>query len=72
MKTTLIFLKDFYSPLTNKWFIAADPKNNSIEIDTDEAGTPLHSFWYEQIRQDEDHSYFQLVTTTDKKPKKDK
>jgi len=69
MKAQITFLKDFYSPLHKKWFVAADPKNNSLEIDVDEAGTPFHSFWYEQIRQDENHSYFQLVTTNSK-PKK--
>ncbi len=69
MKAQITFLKDFYSPLHKKWFVAADPKNNSIEIDVDEAGTPIPSFWYEQIRQDENQSYFQLVTTNSK-PKK--
>lgn len=68
MKTALTFLKDFYSPLHKKWFKAADPQNSSIEIDIDEYGVPIDSFWYEQIRQDENKSYFKLVTPN--KPKK--
>jgi len=69
MRATLTFLKDFYSPLHKKWFIAADPKNSSIEVEVDEYGVPLNSFWYEQIRQDEDKSYFKLVTTNLKSKK---
>lgn len=68
MKTTLTFLKDFYSPLHKKTFLASDPKNNSIEIEVDSYGVPTESFWYEQVRQDENKSYFQ-ITPLDKSKK---
>ena len=72
MKTTLTFLQDFYCPLHKKWFKAADSKNNSLEIDVDEAGTPMHSFWYTQLKDDVEKKYFQItaLVTTNSKPNK--
>jgi hypothetical protein len=59
MKATLKFLKDFPSPLHKKWFIAADSKSNSIEIEVDSDGQPLHSFWFGQLKDSPD--YFKLT-----------
>lgn len=64
MKATLKFLQDFYSPLHKKTFVAADPKKNSIEIDVDADGTPIHSFWFIQLKDQES----QIKENKDYKP----
>ena len=68
MKTTLKVLKDFYNPLTKKLLVAADPKKNSVEIDVDADGQPLHSFWFGQLK--DSPEYFELVLPA--RPKKEK
>lgn len=67
MKTTLKFLKDFYSPLHKKTFIASDSKKNSIEIDVDADGVPIHSFWFTQLK--DSPEYFSLEASSPKSPK---
>lgn len=71
MKATLRFLKDFYSPLHKKTFVASNPNKDSIEIDVDADGLPLHSFWFGQLKDSPD--YFELIPpSSDKQPKKAK
>ena len=86
MKATLKFLQNFYSPLHKKTFTASDPKKNTIEIDVDEDGLPLHSFWFSQLDSEKKEQeeaakqgisytpYFelQLQVTIDNKSKKAK
>lgn len=70
MKATLKFLKDFYSPLHKKTFVAASEKN-SIEIDVDVDGVALHSFWRGQLQ--DSPEYFELILlSSEKQPKKTK
>lgn len=64
MKATLTFLKDLYSPLHKKWFKAAD-KNNSIEIDVDSDGQPIHSFWFGQLKDSPD--FFKITLAQEAK-----
>jgi len=66
MLVELKFLKDFYSPIHKKTFKA----NSVLKIDVDADGTPIHSFWFEQLRFEENKSYFEIQTlSTTKKPK---
>ena len=66
MKTTLIFLKDFYSPLHKKWL----KTDSTIDIDVDKDAQPIHSFWFTQLK--DSPEYFKLalaeVKTTKNKP----
>ena len=66
MKAEYKILKDFYNPLTKKTIKAG----KSIIIDVDKEGTPLHSFWYEQLRFKENESYFEKVTSNSKSKSK--
>lgn len=71
MKATLKFLKDFYSPLHKKTFLASKPDKNFIEIDVDADGLPLHSFWFGQLK--DSPEYFELILpSSEKQPKKAK
>jgi len=63
MKAELKFLKDFY--IKKRWYKAA----TSIEIEVDEANTPLDSIWFEQLRFEENKSNFQLITKSSLKTK---
>jgi hypothetical protein len=63
MKAELKFLKDFY--IQKKWYKA----DTSIEIEVDEANTPLDSVWFEQLRFEENKSNFQLITKSSPKIK---
>jgi len=63
MKAELKFLKDFY--IQKKWYKA----DTSIEIEVDEANTPLDSIWFEQLRFEENKSNFQLITKLSLKTK---
>lgn len=63
MKAELKFLKDFY--IKKKWYKA----ESSIEIEVDEAKTPLDSIWFEQLRFEENKSNFQLITESSLKTK---
>lgn len=67
MKLQIKFLKDFYSPLSKK----THKTESFIEIDADASGVPIHSFWYEQLRFEDNKSYFEIQTptSTTKKPK---
>lgn len=66
MKLQIKFLKDFYSPLSKKTHKA----DSLIEIEADVYGVPTNSFWYEQLRFEENKSYFEIVTpSTTKKTK---
>ncbi len=67
MKATLKILKDFYNPLTKKLLVATDSKKNSVEIDVDDDGYPLHSFWFGQLK--DSPEYFELVLPTRSKSK---
>jgi len=66
MKAELKFLKPFY--IQKKWYGTTD-RNSSIEIEVDEANTPLDSIWFEQLRFQENKSNFQLITKSSLKTK---
>lgn len=70
MKATLKILKDFYNPLTKKMLVATDSKKNSVEIDVDADGQPLHSFWFGQLK--DSPEYFELVLPAHSKEKSSK
>lgn len=57
MKANLHILKDFYSPLHKKWLKA----NSAIEIDIDDQGQPLHSFWFTQLK--DSPEFFKLASS---------
>jgi len=66
MKLQIKILQDFHNPLTRKLLKAG----SLIEIEADAQGVPTHSFWYEQLRFEQNKSFFQIQLTT-KKTKKD-
>jgi hypothetical protein len=68
MKAQLKILKDFYSPLHKKTLKAG----SSIEIDVDEYSVPTHSFWYDQLRFEENKAYFELLDPVSKSDKSKK
>lgn len=73
MKLQIKFLKDFKAPsnISKKLFKA----ESVTEIDADGQGIPTHSFWYEQLRQDENKEYFEKLNIsqiTSDKPKSKK
>ena len=61
MKAELKFLKEFY--IKKKFYKA----NSSILIEVDQAGTPMDSVWYEQLRFEKNKDYFELKSLTPKK-----
>jgi len=65
------FLKDFYglkSENSNKFI--THKAGSSINISADENGVPTNSFWYEQLRFEENKEYFDIQTpSTTKKSK---
>lgn len=56
MTLKIKFLQDFYNPLSKKTHKA----ESLIEIDADAYGVPTNSFWYEQLRFEENKSYFEI------------
>lgn len=60
MKLQIKLLQDFYNPLSKKTHKA----ESLIEIDADVYGVPTNSFWYEQLRFEENKSYFEIQTST--------
>lgn len=67
MNLQIKLLRDFYNPLSKKTHKA----ESLIEVDADAYGVPTNSFWYEQLRFEENKSYFEIQnsTSTTKKTK---
>lgn len=59
MKATLTFLIDFYRNINEQYHI-----NDKIEIDVDSEGTPIDSFWYEQLKFNNGHFKLELNKKT--------
>lgn len=66
------FLRDFYAPESEtskkfKWHKAG----SIIEINADADNIPTNSFWYEQLRFEENKAFFEIQnpSSTTKKPK---
>tara|TARA_R110002126_G_scaffold139638_1_gene284410 strand:- start:62 stop:265 length:204 start_codon:yes stop_codon:yes gene_type:complete len=53
----LKILRNFYNPISKKTLKA----NSIIELEADKYGTPINSFWYEQLRFEQNKSYFERV-----------
>lgn len=65
------FLKDFYGLVSeNSRKFKTHKAGSIIEIAADVDGVPINSFWYEQLKFEENKAYFEIQTpTTTKKPK---
>lgn len=70
MKLQIKFLKEFrgLAPESSTRF-RTYKVNDLLEIDADVYGVPTHSFWYEQLRFEENKSYFDVQTSLTKKTK---
>jgi len=64
MNLKIKLLKDFYNPIISKLILA----DSIIEIEADSEGTPLESFWQEQLKFNDISPIIEIITTD--KPKK--